>query len=469
MTPSSRRRFLQRIASLGLAGAFARTTGVSFAQMAGGSGFGDYKALVCLFLYGGNDSWNTVVPYSAAEWGAYARSRGAGNPWGLALERDALLPVSPEGQSGDAARYGFHPSMAQLRDLFEAGQLALLPNVGPLLRPTTLAQYREALETGHELPPQLYSHNDQQEQWQTLRGNRGLNSGWAGRIADILRPGLAGQALPTNISLFGQSVFQAGETESAYTMSSGGVQSLDGLLGGFAFEARRQRIEAIQQATLASGQRSYYERGYARTHQRMLKYAELVEQTLAQAPVLSALPDSIPGSASLLTQMRTVAKMIAMRESLGMSRQIFLVAAGGFDQHDNQMAEQPGLLAEVSQSVRAFHDSMQELGVSEQVTLFTQSDFGRTLTSNGDGSDHGWGGLQMVVGGAVRGRRMYGEYPLLELGGPLEVGGGIFIPTTATDQYAATLARWFGVDESNLDTVAPYLDRFATRDLGFMV
>jgi uncharacterized protein (DUF1501 family) len=202
--------------------------------------------------------------------------------------------------------------------------------------------------------------------------------------------------------------------------------------------------------------------------ERALRYADRVNQVLTSAYQFSALPDNARLSL-LSTQLRTVAKMISQRARLSMSRQVFLVAIGGFDTHDKQEDDQPKLLADVSKSIKAFHDAMNEIGVGEQVALFTQSDFGRTLTSNGDGSDHGWGGLQMVVGGAVRGGQFYGQYPLLEIDSPLEIGGGIFIPTISSDQYAATLASWFGVNDSDIPAVAPNVVNFSSRNLGFMV
>ncbi|MFZ9709658.1 MAG: DUF1501 domain-containing protein, partial [Steroidobacteraceae bacterium] len=205
-----------------------------------------------------------------------------------------------------------------------------------------------------------------------------------------------------------------------------------------------------------------------RVQERALRYADRVNQVLTSAYQFSALPDNARLSL-LSTQLRTVAKMISQRSRLSMSRQVFLVAIGGFDTHDKQEDDQPKLLADVSKSIKAFHDAMNEIGLGEQVTLFTQSDFGRTLTSNGDGSDHGWGGLQVVVGGAVRGGQFYGQYPLLEIDSPLEIGGGIFIPTISSDQYVATLASWFGVNDSDIPAVAPNIVNFSSRNLGFMV
>jgi uncharacterized protein (DUF1501 family) len=228
--------------------------------------------------------------------------------------------------------------------------------------------------------------------------------------------------------------------------------------------SRRQAFEAIVSAEHGT----LYERGFAEVQSRALAYAGRVNDALAVAHSFAALPDSGTTLSALATQLRTVAKMISVHESLSMSRQVFFISAGGFDTHDDQNDVQPGLLGDIASSVGLFHDALAEIGMDHAVTLFTHSDFGRTLTSNGDGTDHAWGGVQFVAGGAVRGGAVYGDYPLLQIGGDLDVGGGRFIPTTSADQYAATLARWFGVADAQLDQVAPSLGNFAVRDLGFM-
>lgn len=472
-----RRKFLKALSAGGLAYAFGRTANTTFGQMTGVSGFSDYKALVCLFLYGGNDSWNMLVPTSTAEYNAYARSRGAGTTSSLAVDKDKLLPISISGSVAGDQTYGLYPGMPELRDLFNTGRVAILPNVGPLIRPTTKDQYRNQIQLNHDLPPQLFSHNDQQDQWNSLRGKFLLTTGWAGRMADVLAARTTNQQIPLNVSLFGQTLFQAATSVDPYVMGVNGVNQFSGLEinkeqdpYGWQYNSwRRESIDAVLSATISSRSSTFYHRGFARIQERALRYADRINQVLAKANQFQSLPDSGSRLSLLSTQLRTVAKLISQRAQLSMSRQVFLVAIGGFDTHDKQLDDQPKLLADVSRSIKAFHDSMNEIGLGEQVTLFTQSDFGRTLTSNGDGSDHGWGGVQLVVGGAVRGGRLYGQYPLLEIDSPLEIGGGIFIPTVSSDQYAATLASWFGVAESDLPAVTPNVVNFATRNLGFMV
>jgi uncharacterized protein (DUF1501 family) len=466
---TQRRKFLKAAAAGGVAYAFGRTPDTVYAQMSGVGGFGDYKALVCLFLFGGNDSWNMVVPTSTAEYNAYSRARGGGTSSSLAIDRAALLPVTRVGQLAGDPTFGFHPSMTGARDLFNAGKLAVLPNIGPLLRPTTKAQYQSATTTGHALPPQLFSHNDQQDQWHSLRGKTVLKSGWAGRVADVLNSQTTAQGLSLNVSLAGQTYFQAGEVARPYVMGATGAANFTGFATSGVGLARRTAFQTISNASVSATANTVYERSFARIQQRAVQFADQVNGALGSAYNFAALPNTGTTLSPLQTQLRTVAKLIAARSSLSMSRQIFFVSTGGFDQHDDLVADQPGLLANVSASIKAFYDALTEIGMESSVTLFTHSDFGRTLTSNGDGSDHAWGGVQLVAGGAVRGGRFYGEYPLLEINGPLDVGGGRIIPTVSADQYAATLASWFGVGESDLAKVAPSINNFAARNLGFLI
>lgn len=445
----TRRRFLRAMAAGGALYAFGRTPGSIVAQAAGVGGFSDYKALVCVFLYGGNDSWSMVVPRSAAEYAAYAASRR-----NLAIAQQDLIAVSPDG-GGD---FGMHPAMPDLAALFESGRCAIVPNVGPLIAPTTLDQYRAK---SVPLPPQLFSHNDQQGQWHTLRGRARSTTGWAGRVADLLASQVAGQAIPTNVSLSGNTVLQAGTVARPYVMGETGPKTFKAFGNSGLSAARRGAFERV----MGVDGPSIYERAYADVYREVIGQAELVNAALAAVPPLAT---QFPANSSLATQLETVARMIAARQQLGMSRQIFFVATGGFDSHDDQLENQPGLLGNVSASLAAFHAATVELGVAASVTTFTQSDFGRSLTSNGDGSDHAWGGVQLVVGDSVRGRAFYGEYPLLEMGSPIDVGGGRLIPNVSSDQYVATLAKWFGVTDEQLGGIAPSIGNFTVRDLGFM-
>jgi len=444
----SRRNFLKFGAA---AAAFSACPGAAFSQSIGTSApFPDYKALVCVFMFGGNDSFNMVVPRSNAEYDLYAASRQ-----NLAIDQTALLAINP--LTPDGAQYGLHPSMTGMKSLFESGRLAVLSNVGPLIEPTTKDQF---LGNSVMLPPQLFSHNDQQDQWHSLKGRETGNTGWAGRVADLIRTNVADQQMATNASLFGNVLFQSADESIAYVMGPTGPVQFEGFTGNPISQEQRLAFESIINASYSS----IYERGFAEIQQRAVAASDLVSNAIAGAVVNTPFPASQLG-----TQLRTVARLIDVRDQLQMQRQVFFVAAGGFDSHDNQNRDQPGLLGDISDSMSAFYDATVEINAADLVTTFTQSDFGRTLTSNGDGTDHAWGGNQLVMGDAVIGQDMYGTYPLLEICGPDDVTGGRMIPTTSADQYAATLARWFGIPDAELDIVAPNIGNFAVRDLSFML
>ncbi|MDJ0750850.1 MAG: DUF1501 domain-containing protein [Woeseiaceae bacterium] len=451
MKTLNRRDFLK---TSGAAALFAATPGLAYSQVVGGLGpFPDYRALVCVFLFGGNDSFNMLVPNTTAEYNAYAASRQ-----NLALLQNDLLPITPASSSGPD--FGLHPSMGAIQGLFQSGEAAFVSNVGPLIQPTT----RDEVFAGSAvLPPQLFSHNDQQDQWASLRGNVPSKTGWAGRMADLMRIGVADQQMSTNASLFGTNLFQSADETVAYVMGPGGPIQFEGFSTTPGDILNEQRLAFLRVLDAEYG--SIYERGFRDVQRRAIDAADRISAALENAPVFStAFPQSQLG-----TQLQTVARLIAVRDELQMQRQIFFVAAGGFDSHDDQNENQPGLLGGISDAIGAFQTVVRdELAIPDNVTTFTQSDFGRTLTSNGDGTDHAWGGNQLVVGGAVNGGDLYGIYPSLALNGPDDVGGGRLVPSTSADQYAATLAKWFGIPDTELDVVAPSLVNFAQRDLGFM-
>lgn len=456
MAAFNRRQFL-KASGAGAAAAFASQPGAAFGQGIGTSApFDDYKALVCVFLFGGNDSFNMLVPRLGTPYDNYAASRQ-----GLAIEQNDLLPITPV--TPDGTEYGLHPNMGALKDLFDNNKVALVSNLGPLVEPTTKDDY---FNQSVDLPPQLFSHNDQQDQWHSLKGASVSKTGWAGRVADLIQTNVASQRMATNASLFGSSLFQSADDTIAYVMGPGGPIPFDGFGDTSPFLEQRDAFAAI----LAANYSSIYERGFAEIQQRAVASADLISNAIANPdpglpPINAVFPQTQLGQ-----QLQTVARLINVRAELQMDRQIFFVATGGFDTHDDQVQNQPNLLGGVSDAISAFYQATVDIGVSDMVTTFTQSDFGRTLTSNGDGSDHAWGGNQFVVGDAVKGDR-YGTYPSLQLGAlnEVDVGGGRMIPTTSADQYAATLARWFGIPDPDLSMVAPNIDNFIDRDLGFFL
>ena len=413
--------------------------------------FPDYKALVCVFLIGGNDSFNVLIPRSNAEYNVYAASRQ-----NMSVPQADLLAINP--LTPDGADYGLHPMMGDVQALFESSRAAFIANVGPLIEPTTKQQYQDQSVV---LPPQLFSHNDQEAQWFSLRGVNQSRTGWAGRIADLIQQNVADQQMATNVSLFGNTLMQSADQTVAYVMGNDGPIPFSGFGATVFGQARRAAFLRVLNANYDS----IYERGFAEVQKRAVTSADLISDALSGAPVLTTeFPDTQLGR-----QLSAVSKLIAVRDQLQIQRQVFFVAMVGFDTHSDQLLSHPGLLLNLSEALSAFYNATVELGVSDSVTSFTQSDFGRRLTSNGDGTDHGWGGNQLVIGDAVAGRELYGTYPLLQRFGPDDAGGGTMIPTTSADQYVATLAKWFGVPDADLEVVAPNISNFGQIDLGFLI
>jgi uncharacterized protein (DUF1501 family) len=468
-----RRRFLRRSIAAALGGTalfspLGQLKVMAAAAQPQGAG-NDYRALVCVFLFGGNDSFNAVMPFSAAHYADYRGSRQQliANG-GLAFEQaqiqaQALSPLA-DGLPGDGGSYGLHPSLAGLRGLFNGGQAAIVANVGTLLRPVTQAAYQAGTVA---VPPQLFSHSDQSVFWQTSRPDDANANGWGGRVADLLHAQNPG-VIPMAISLAGNNPFQRGALTSPYGMSPGGISAMsylgDGpeswVIGAGAADA------AAYEALLAHGTQAHLlERAFAQANQRAIAAYEIIGAALdGQPPLVTPFPDS-----SLGNQLAMVARLIQARQVLGMRRQVYFCAVGGYDTHSFQVGDQAYLLAQLSEALVAFHAATTALGVANDVTTFTASDFGRTLGINGDGTDHGWGGHHVVVGGAVRGQRFYGAMPSLRANAnPDDTGYGQIIPTTSVDQYAATLARWLGVANGELADIFPSLGNFASADLGFM-
>lgn len=480
-TRHDRRRFLRAmggIASMPLVG--------SLSEAALGAGpFNDYRALVCVFLYGGNDSHNMIVPLDT-RYPLYAINRGP-----LALPQSALGPTTIH----DAVQgpFALHPRMTRATSLYKSGKLAVVSNVGVLLRPTTKTDY----ERNQNLPPQLFSHDDMQESWATCTPGSLTKEGWGGRFADLLQSSTTG-AMPIGVSTGASGVFfkgfqTAGQEVAAYRAANIPiVQRIRAWRDGDALA----RPHEVYQQLLAASRTSLLQQQYGEMAARTVAANDFVLGALYNGPDTQGryserfpLSTAFPAGNPLAAQLRSVAMLIAGRQALGVKRQIFFVFVGGsFDNHSDQFDAtysqvRPGpgdpavlfgthadLLTQVDTAVQAFYNATMELGVANAVTTFTASDFGRTFTSNGKGSDHGWGSHHMVIGGAVKGGRIYGTFHNAQLGAanPADAGQGRLIPDFGVDQYGATLARWFGASGGDLGAVFPNLGNYATTDLGFM-
>jgi uncharacterized protein (DUF1501 family) len=466
-----RREFLRRTATLGSAlgvGAAGVLAPLNQARAA------DYRALVCVFLYGGNDGTNSIVPMDSTRYGQYNGVRKS-----LALPQSSLVRLG-------TSDYGLHPSLQALAPIFGEGKLATVFNVGPLHAPVTKAEFLAAADSSDLVPDNLFSHSDQQILWETSTTNAQERTGWGGRAAQIMahtnpvisvggngRFGLSSEATPLVLP-------GPGDTFGAYSISGSDTQWEPNAL-------RRAAIDAMyaQQAeiTLAAS----YQRQQADAFTVSARLGNLVKRTPVSNNALDAAFAPITDAQGRITtplgrQLYQVAKMIEGNATVQGDRQIFFAQQGGFDTHGNQIADNvlqgdhARLLKSMGDAVACFHNAMKAIGMSDAVTLFTQSDFGRTLKpNNSNGTDHAWGNHHFVIGGGVRGGRFYGNYPQLVLGGPDDAGEaeweqqGRWIPTTSVDQYAATLLNWFGADAATQDRVLPNLRNFGSnRNVGFV-
>jgi uncharacterized protein (DUF1501 family) len=451
----ARRAFLQRAGSLGVAGVAAPwALNLAALSEAAAQTATDYKALVCVFLYGANDYGNTVVPYDATSHAAYSTIRGA-----IATPRAALAAtaLTPSVALPNARQMALAPELAPLKAVFDTGRLAVLLNVGTLIQPTTLAQYTAK---SVPLPPKLFSHNDQQSVWQSSLPE-GATSGWGGRIGDLFMAGNS-KATFTCVNVSGNAVFMSGQSAVQYQVSSSGSVALRGISAPlFGSQACSDALRALTTAPRSHLMQAEHTRVMARAIDANVS----LSAALATTPALGTV---FPADNPLATQLQLVARTIAARSGLGAKRQVFFVSIGGFDLHDFLPTQHPGLLAQVAAAMKSFYDATVELGVANQVTAFTASDFGRTLSSNGDGSDHGWGSHHFVQGGAVQGGRFWGDLPAVSVTTPDQVGQGRLLPTTSVDQMAATLASWMGVSDTNLALVAPNIGNYSVKKLGWL-
>ena len=452
----SRRAFLSRASALSIAGS-ATPFLMNLAAMgeAAAATATDYKALVCVFLYGGNDYANTLVPYDAAQYASYTAQRAPLAYSQAALAGTVLQPTTP---LPGGAQYALAPELGKLLPVFNAGKMAVMLNLGTLVQPTTKAQYQA---NSVKLPPKLLSHNDQQSFWQAS-SPEGAASGWGGRIGDLLQSG-NGTASLTCINPSGNAVFLTGKSAIQYSVTPSGPIALNARnsLQGSAAAA------TLMQSLIGGGGTHQFAALHGAIGKRALDLYAQVSSALGQAQATTTVfPPSADPQSSLGAQLQMVAKLISVSSQLGAKRQVFFVSTGRYDTHDGLATLHPTLMTNLADAMRAFYDTTVELGVSSQVTTFTGSDFGRALTANNDGTDHGWGSMHFVLGGAVNGKQYYGINPVLANGGPDDIGQGRLIPTMAVDQYAATLANWFGVAASDLPTVVPSITNYAGSPLG---
>ena len=410
----------------------------------------DYKALVCLFLYGGNDANNVIVPHDNSGYASYLAARGI-----LAIPQSSLLPLTLP--NGDGRDFGLHPSLPEVQSLFNQGKMALVSNVGTLLAPITRAEY---LAKTVAVPNQLFSHADQSVQWQTSVSDHTSLTGWGGRTADLLASLNGNSNISLAISIGGTNTFEVGNLVIPYQVAPTGSIGLTGFNGSANANVRLQAFKDL----LAQPHNNLFEQAYADTVTRAIADNDLLTSALAGSPPLQ----TVFPATDLGSQLNMVAKLIAARTSLGMQRQIFFCAVQGYDTHGDQLTAQSSLLVELSQAMNAFYNATVEMNIANQVTSFTASDFGRTFPTNGSGSDHGWGSHQFVMGGAVLGGRLFGTFPTLAVNGPDDTGQGRWIPTTSVDEFSATMATWFGVSSSDLSTVFPNIGHFNNPNLGFL-
>ena len=439
---------LSTLAQLRVLGAVAGDAAASRATAAATPS--DYKALVCLYLNGGNDGTNVIIPADNTSYASYAKSRVE-----VAVSQSQLLPITPRSYN-DGRRYALHPNVPEMQSLFGQGKLAILGNVGTLLRPTTLAQFN----AGTALPLQLFSHLDQTVQWQSSISDRPFETGWGGRLADLVNAMNDNNQISMSISLTGTNFFQVGSNVAQFTTGSGGAPILGLQSRGELFAARHNALRA----SFNTPQSNLLGAAFSRVTGKAESDGQLLGSIMGGAASFKTV---FPGTQTARS-LAMVAKLISLASVLKVKRQIFFVLLHGFDTHGNQVASHNPLLTELSGALKAFSDATGELGVADQVTTFTASDFGRTYTPNFGGSDHGWGNQQFIMGGAVKGGDIYGAMPSLIVGGSDDTGRGRWIPSTSVDEYSATLATWFGVSAANLPVVLPNIGRFAKPNLGFM-
>jgi uncharacterized protein (DUF1501 family) len=457
VTDVSRRAFLKRGSALIAAGVTAPLAiNLAAISEASASTATDYKAIVCIFMYGGNDNYNMLVPFDTPSYNTYKSLRPNLAYTQSSLAATALSPRNvPIDRNGVQHQYALAPVMLPLKSVFDAERMAVMLNIGTLVQPTTKAQYNNR---SVPLPPRLFSHNDQQSIWQAL-APEGAPSGWGGRMGDLFESG-NGRSIFTSINLSENTVFSTGELVTQYKVNPNATEApfynLNYLFGS------RDCAQALE-SLITQTRPNLLENQHNIVTDRAITagtdlFTEVGKKSFTNFPTQNTLAD----------QLKMVAKIIASADELGAKRQVFFVSIGGFDNHDALVKNQPILLKRVADAMKAFYDTTVTLGVANQVTTFTASDFGRTLVGNKDGSDHGWGSFHFAMGGAVLGKNYYGTAPLGGDKGLDDVGAGSLLPTTSVEQFAATMGKWMGVSDNQLLDILPNLKNFNTKNLGFV-
>ncbi|MEQ8693148.1 MAG: DUF1501 domain-containing protein [Pseudomonadales bacterium] len=437
MSRFNRRSFLTHS---GIALAASSQLGWLASNAHAGSG-DDYCAMVCILLAGGADSFNMLLPYDQNRYDTYASVRSD-----LALSRDDVLPLNYSGT--DNQQFAVHPALSETRRLFDSNELAFVANIGPLAEPTSRADFDN---DAARLPLGLFSHADQIAVWQTANAGNRATTGFGGRVADLLGPSSNLGPISMNISLSGTNLFQTGLGVTGYAVDPGeGVRSVAG------YDDGSEIFSTALDNMLAADYDSLFRRAYAARLRGAIDSGAELAAALAAAPALNT-QFSAGGLSSALAQ---VARLISVRQMLGVCRQTFFITVGGWDHHDEVLNNQANMLPGIDQGLAEFHAALTELGLLDAVTTFTISDFGRTLTSNGRGSDHGWGGHNLIMGGGINGGQVFGQYPDLSPGGELDLGRGRYLPTTSVDEFYAELALWFGVAAGEVSQVLPNIERF---------
>jgi len=500
---ASRREFLRLTSALSFAGSIGGPLGLNLAAIGSAAAQSapptDYRALVCVFLFGGNDTANMVLPTDADSWARYqsARNQGASPialmapgtppdataPGGTPAALGGVLPIVPKTSqpwpagtvpSGTARTFALHPQLPSLQSLFASGQLAILANVGTLIAPTTKAQYTAKQAT---LPRSLFSHNDQQSEWQAGAAE-GARIGWGGQFADALL-GANSNPIFTAISTSGNAVMLAGQNTLQYQVAANGAIGINGIAGTSLFGAATGPA-TLNAVITAPGGASLFQSDYSAVVNRSISAAATLNQALAPITITAPTQYTNPVSGALANnplaiQLQTVSRIIAANQALGARRQVFFVSIGGFDTHASQNAVQPILMAQIDHGLNYFYSTLTSLSLQNSVTAFTMSEFARTFTTNGLGTDHAWGSHHMILGGAVKGGDIYNQFPTVGVdlastgfNNPDAIGSGDLIPTVAVDQYAATLGSWFGASPTVLSAIFPNLVNFSTSNLGFV-